>query len=397
MIRPAKVPTGSLKKDARKYLTLQRQKAGTSSSCFFFQVLFINIMKHLTLLGLVFTVLAACTQNPANNKEALTNSAQFIDTTEMTNNFYDNTETYSLPVKELTVEGEVSNPGSVDLSSLPRRSVIVKETLLDDTGSDRFVGAYRYDGCSLFDILEKRIPVKVNSEEFNPIIDLFVEVENDKGEKVVFSWGEIYYPNNLHRIIIADAVARIVPSKTNDLWPLPVESKIVAGNDLITERNISSPVRITVRSYPRSFNVVKGLTPMYSGKIDLYYNGSPAGFLSDFPSGMEPLTYNTIFYGRGRGIHSTQPFTGLLLRDVLAASYPVSHENLKAGMMCISAEDGYRCTLSYSELFNRNDQQEFLLVRTAAGEDGGFFRIFPAADFFSDRAIKSVREIHLGY
>ncbi|HPA88040.1 MAG TPA: hypothetical protein PK106_09590, partial [Bacteroidales bacterium] len=137
----------------------------------------------------------------------------------MTNNFYDNTETYSLPVKELTVEGEVSNPGSVDLSSLPRRSVIVKETLLDDTGSDRFVGAYRYDGCSLFDILEKRIPVKVNSEEFNPIIDLFVEVENDKGEKVVFSWGEIYYPNNLHRIIIADAVARIVPSKTNDLWP----------------------------------------------------------------------------------------------------------------------------------------------------------------------------------
>jgi len=112
---------------------------------------------------------------------------------------------------------------------------------------------------------------------------------------------------------------------------------------------------------------------------------------------MELVTYNTIFYGRGRGIHSTQPFTGLLLRDVLAASYPRSRENLKAGMMCISAEDGYRCTLSYSELFNRNDQQEFLLIQTAPGEDGGLFRIFPAADFFSDRAIKSVREIHLGY
>ena len=47
--------------------------------------------------------------------------------------------------------------------------------------------------------------------------------------------------------------------------------------------------------------------------------------------------------------------------------------------------------------FNRNDQQEFLLVKTDPGEDGGLFRIFPAADFFSDRAIKSVSEIHLGY
>ena len=65
--------------------------------------------------------------------------------------------------------------------------------------------------------------------------------------------------------------------------------------------------------------------------------------------------------------------------------------------MCISAEDGYRCAISYSELFNRNDQQEFLLVKTDPGEDGGLFRIFPAGDFFSDRAIKSVSEIHLGY
>ena len=344
---------------------------------------------------MVFTVLAACNLNYEVHNDTFKNYAQFIDSTEMTNNFYHITQTHLLPVSELTIEGEVSNPGRADLSSLPRRSVIVKETLLDNKGSDRFVGAYRYDGYSLFDILEKRIPQKTNVEEFNTVIDLFVEVENDKGEKVAFSWGEIYYPNNLHRIIIADAVSRIVPSKTNDLWPLPSECKIVAGNDLITERNISSPVKLKVRSFPRSFIVVKGLSPMYSDKIDLYSKGSHVGSLSDFPSGMEPVIYNTIFYGRGRGIHSTQPFTGVLLRDVLAASYPRSRENLMTTMMCIAAEDGYRCTVSYSELFNRNDQQEFLLVRTAGAEDGGLFRIFSAADFFSDRAIKSVKEIHL--
>jgi hypothetical protein len=48
-------------------------------------------------------------------------------------------------------------------------------------------------------------------------------------------------------------------------------------------------------------------------------------------------------------------------------------------------------------LFNRNDQQEFLLVKTEPDEDGGLYRIFAACDFFSDRAIKSVSEIHLGF
>jgi hypothetical protein len=65
--------------------------------------------------------------------------------------------------------------------------------------------------------------------------------------------------------------------------------------------------------------------------------------------------------------------------------------------MCITGQDGYRCALSYSEIFNRNDQQEFLLIKTAENEDGGLFRMFAAGDFFSDRAIKSVSGIHLGY
>jgi len=354
-------------------------------------------MRYLILASAFFLIMIACTQKPALEKSINENSTQFIDSTEMTNNFYDNTETYPLPVKQLTIEGEISNPGIVDFTTLQKRSVIVKETLLDSTGSDRFVGAYRYDGYSLFDILEKRVLNKSNSAEFNPIIDIFIEIENEAGDKVVFSWGEIYYPSRLHQIIIADAVSRIVPSKTKDLWQLPSESRIVAGNDLITERNISSPVKITVRSFPRSFNVVKNLSPMYSEKVDLYNNGRQVGAINTTPSDLHDITFNTIFYGRGKGIHSTQPFTGLMLKDILSATYPFTRENLQKGMFCFSAADGYRCSVSYSELCNRNDQQEFLLIKTEPGEDGGLFRIFPAADFFSDRAVKSVKEIHLGY
>ena len=85
-----------------------------------------------------------------------------------------------------------------------------------------------------------------------------------------------------------------------------------------------------------------------------------------------------------------------MLKDVISPFFTLTRTNLRSGIMCIAAEDGYRSTASFSEIFNRNDQQELLLVKTQADEDGGLFRIFPACDFF-DRAIKSVKEIHLGY
>lgn len=319
------------------------------------------------------------------------------DTSDMTNNFYDNTETYTLPVKELIIEGEIANPGKVDFSELPVHSVIVKETLLDSAGGDRFVGAYRYDGYSLFDILDKRILKKANSVEFKPIIDLYVELENARGEKVVFSWGEIYYPNNLHKIIIASNVSRIVPSKTKEQWPLPGESKIVAASDLVTERNISSPVKITIKSFPGSFTVEKDLSPMYSPQIKIFSSSKLTGEIEKLPKNINNETFNTIFYGRGKGIHSTTRFNGALLKDLLLKFYPINRENLQSGIMCFAGKDGYRCAVSFSELFNRNDQQEFLLIKTKPDEDGGLYRIFAASDFFSDRAIKSVSEIHLRY
>jgi hypothetical protein len=356
-----------------------------------------NIMKRIFLLLILSVSMIACRQNPVNTSLIVEKSGiQQVDTSDNTNNFYDNAETYPLPLTELIIEGEISNPGKVDFSTLPVHSVIVKETLLDSAGGDHFVGAYRYDGYSLFDILNSRIIRKSNASEFNPIIDLYIEIENKKGDKVVFSWGEIYYPNNLHKILIASSVSRIVPSRTKDLWPLPSFCKLVAGSDLITERNISDPVKITVKSYPKSFAVVRGMSPMYSSEFKLFKGAKQIAVLAPVTQD-ENITFNTIFYGRGKGIHSTSPFKGLLLRDIIGPYYPVSRNDLRTGIFCFVGKDGYRCAVSYSELLNRNDQQEFLLVRTEQKEDGGLFRIFAASDFFSDRAIKSVSEIHLGY
>ena len=150
-----------------------------------------------------------------------------------TNDFYDDAPTNPLSGSgKIIISGEVESQMTVSLSAIPVRSIIVKETNLEGTEIG-FTGAYRYDGYSLYDILDSVVLKKKNSKEFPPIIDLYIEVSNDSGEKVVFSWGEIYYPNNRHQLIIATAVARIVPSRTKELWPLPSERKLVAGTDLI--------------------------------------------------------------------------------------------------------------------------------------------------------------------
>ena len=318
---------------------------------------------------------------------------QVVDSLEKTNNFYDNVETHSLKGGDIMVEGEVENPGKVDFSKLVKRSLIVKETLLTDSG-DEFVGAYRYDGYSLFDILSHSVLDKKNEDHFRPIIDLYVEIENDKGEKVVVSWGELFYPSNLHQIIVATEVARIVPSKTDDLWPLPTDIKLVFGADLFTERNISNPVKITVKSFDAEFEVNKGMKPMYAPEVAFYNQGELVETLKAYPNDMEETTLHTIFYGRGRGIHSTQPFSGIQFKEYLKTQTAITKENIQTGYVLFVARDGYRCYYSYSEICNRNDQQDVLLIHRPEQDHGGAFRLFPSADFFSDRAVKSVDRIY---
>ncbi len=317
-----------------------------------------------------------------------------IDTIDATNNFYDNVETYLLPAKGIEVAGEIENPGYVDFSKLAKRSVIVKETLLNGD-KDKFVGAYRYDGYSLFDILNTFVLKKSNAEIFRPIIDVYVEIENAKGEKVVISWGEIYYPNHHHDMIIASEVARIVPSKTKDLWQLPNESKLVIAHDLITERNISSPVKITVKTFPLSIKVVKDLQPNYSPSITLYKNNKELNKLMSNPKEFQNETLHTIFYGRGKGIHSTQPFTGIQLKKLIAGYCKQTQNNLRKGLVVIAAMDGYRTVYTFSELMNRNDQQEVLLLSDENAKENGKFKVFPACDFFSDRAVKGINSIYI--
>jgi hypothetical protein len=346
-------------------------------------------MRKLIFIAFVVFYISACTTKQAENNLMSEN----IDTADVTNDFYDNVPIYSLPLQPIQLIGEIENPGIVDFSKLPLRSVIVKETILSEQ-DNKFIGAYRYDGYSLYDILNQVKLKKKNFEEFNRIIDMYVQIENEDGEKVNISWGEIYYPNHLHEIIIATKVMRIVPSKTDDLWELPEKAKVIVSSDLITERNILNPVKITVKSYPKSFETVKGLKPLYSATLDLYNENELVETLTEYPENMQIESFETIFYGRGRGIHSTKPFTGVLLKQITCKYVNLNQKNLREGIFLVVAKDGYRGVFTCSELMNRNDQSEVLLLYRPEMKHNGVFRIFPACDFFSDRAIKGMNAIY---
>lgn len=348
-------------------------------------------MKRILLTAMVGVLLVAC--QPKQAEKQSTTNQNSPDTAGLTNNFYDNEQINQLPMVALSIDGEIANPSQVDFSKLPIRSVIVKETNLNPDGTNKFVGAYRYDGYSLFDILNTVKLQKKNKEEFPPIIDLYVEISNDKGERIVLTWGEIYYPNNLHNIIIANAVMRIVPSKTKELWPLPETSKLVITTDLLTERNISNPTKITIRSANASFKVTKGMSPMYSESFKFTAENGKEVVIKEISKKLSQTTYHTIFYGRGKGIHSTTPFTGYELKQVLEPYFKLSSENIKQGLFVFAGLDGYRVAISYAELFNRNDQAEFLLMCDPNNKESGVFKVFPACDFFSDRAVKALTEV----
>ncbi|MBE9468807.1 MAG: hypothetical protein IMY72_10895 [Bacteroidetes bacterium] len=351
-------------------------------------------MKKILFLAIAIGFITVSCTNNSKIDNAQKETTLKVDTTDATNNFYDNEITHELNGNDVEVLGEVANPGKVYFSKLPQRSVIIKEAKLKDNNEIAFVGAYRYDGYSIYDILNERILKKANQEEFPPIIDLYVEISNDKGESVLLSWAEIYYPIYRHNIIIATKVMHIVPSKSKDLWPLPTETKLIVGTDLITERNISNPTKIIVKSLDDKFKIKRDIKPLYSKDLKIYNDKELIKTLTQIPKNLKEENFSTIFYGRGRGIHSTSDFIGAKLKDLLITDFEFNKKNIQNGMFVLASKDGYRSAFTYSEVMNRNDQSEILLIDKNNYENAGRFSIFPSCDFFSDRAMKALNEIH---
>jgi excisionase family DNA binding protein len=86
--------------------------------------------------------------------------------------------------------------------------------------------------------------------------------------------------------------------------------------------------------------------------------------------------------------------SGYLLRDLIAASLKLGPDMYGKSIAVAGARDGNRSVLSLSEIINRSDNQDILLIEKK--EPGsGRYRLYPAGDYFADRDVRAVERIEI--
>ena len=316
-------------------------------------------------------------------------SAQDFD--QSTNSLFDDSEVKTFNPPSILVQGEVQTPATVDLSRLPLRSVPIKE-LAFENGKQVFKGAYFVSGYSLYDILNSAKIKKTPVNTFKPAVDMYVIVENDKGEKSVFSWGEIYYRDSFD-ILITKSVQAVNPAHAKIAWPLPGEPRLICGGDLLNIRFLSNPTKITVKSY---YEVSASEKPKdtYSPEIKIVTKAGAAS-IRDLGPAVEKRNYESVLYGHGMGFKEVLSVAGFRLKDVLSTSAKLAPEHLRNAIVVASAKDGYRVVFSASEIMNRNDNHDYLLNDLKDSPDAGRYTLLVTSDYFADRDVRSVAKIAL--
>ncbi len=311
------------------------------------------------------------------------------------NSLYHQNDSKKLKEGSIEIAGEVENPGKVKKFKYFSREVFVKEAKIDSKGNVDFIGAFRYRGYSLFDILHSFNLKKKNSEQFYPIIDAYVKVENDKGESVVFSWSEIFHTIKPHQIIVAVEVAPILPRKKEVEYQTGETFKLVAANDLFSFRNLDNPSKITVYSFDqKDYPVTRNMDPMYSPEVVINIGDEFSHTIGLLEKNSKLGFYSTVFFGMGMGHHPNDGFRGVFLNELLDGFMETTDGDwIRNGLVCAAAVDGYRAIFSFSELFNRADQV-FPMLAVSPDENGGYYRIFVPSDFFADRSVKSLMELY---
>jgi len=306
------------------------------------------------------------------------------------NDNFDNQPPVQLKGSIPELKGEVMNPGQAIFEGFNLKTVVVRELTPGEGGEGPvFKGAFRYSGYSLADILKDLVVDKKNRAEFGLSIDLFIVVENDKGESAAFSWGELFFSKRGEDIILATEVTPVLPTASDETWVVPSTYKIVAANDFLTIRNIEEPTSITVYSFPISFPGTKGTRPLYSPEITINYHNK-SFIINDVSDNRSGLSLKTVFFGLHKGLRHISTFEGSSLGELLQQKTEFSISDLTNGILALGAKDGYRVVYSLSEIMNRTDLEAVLLIDRGENEDGRFV-IYPSADFFADRHLKGAK------
>jgi len=310
--------------------------------------------------------------------------------------FYHRTEESKLKPGELFVEGEVKKPGKVSYKKYGKREVIHKQATQNDSGRVDFFGAYRYRGYSLFDLLNPFFVEKKNAEEFVPTTDVYIIIENDKGDRVAFSWAEIFLSNTMHQVIIATEQASIEPYKREVNYQKGSVWKVVVATDMFAYRELENPTKIYIKSFDKKhYPINRKPEDPYSPTVNLVFNDELKGVVDANVEHLPHIKYTSVFYGMGMGYHDTPYFEGPILRPLVEKHFePNATIWMRNGLVFVVGKDGFRNVFSVSELFNRVDQVEPILSVPPVESKRGHFRLYHPSSFYADFSVRNLAEIY---
>ena len=305
---------------------------------------------------------------------------------------------------EIQITGEVASPLSLSPEDLARfQSVRVQLNEVMENGTYR--GTFYYQGVPLKTLLDTA-SIQKKEMTFNKNNDLAIRIRSRNGNTVALSWGELYYRNS-NDILIATSAVSIMPHKSCASCHEPEEyepqmsqferaigfPKLVLADDGYADRCIENVVSIEVVDPSHGLPVNRSAELSshafrITGAVEKEITVTD---LSAYPS--EKL--ETVHCGEGRGFHGVSDFSGPTFPALLNAA---GIERDLAGIVLVSAPDGYRSAFSYGELFLKRFPPATIVADMENGnpiKEGGRFMLVPSEDLMADRWVKSVEKIEV--
>ena len=304
----------------------------------------------------------------------------------------------------INVTGVVKQPLNLSMDDLKRfESVSVR--LNEVTADKSFHGVFSYRGVPLRTLLELATVQKEESDFFKPV-DLAVVIRNNTGQQTVLSWGEVFY-RNPSDVVIAFSATPIMPHRdcatchkpeVYDPWFNQLKRqvgfpKLVVANDFYSDRCIEDITNIEVvdlhpkleaKKSPSLFSQEFAISGAVKKELHI-------ADLSSYPH-VEILAKQT---GDGKGYHGLKHFKGVPLAEILKRADIKPDLNT---IFLISALDGYRSLVSYSELLFSPFGQDIIVADMVDDkpikENGKFIAVMPY-DLSADRWVKAVNKIEV--
>lgn len=301
-----------------------------------------------------------------------------------------------MPGKHLTITGQVKQPLQLfctDLAAMRQGEIKLDEVTTDGT----YHGSFYYSGVPLKNLLALAEIVKPSALS-DRLLDLAIVCRDRKGERMaVLSWGEVFLHNPGDTIVALSAkpafpthpsnAGEAGASKPNGAGAFP---KLVLARDLYTDRCLEDLARIEVVATPQE----QGLP---AEKSELLPSPSitvtgPVATPKTLES-LDSFSRRTIvlkLVGQHRGYLGVREYSGSPLKEILEQA---GVKRDPASAFLITAKDGYRCLVSYGELFLSSYGERIIVADRMKGlplDRGGRFTLVPADDLWADRFVKSV-------